>query len=422
MTIGHRIKSSIRLDADLPSELEEETRKVRKRDRIAALERALEYLLDDVQFYEITQDRFKQDSECLFTIAIPDEMMPLIGKIEAGCKTLGEICDGDITEGDTKREEERHVIDAADYEELSEGEKSTYDRVLKGVNVKRYIVDWGELYIKGLSQTSEEPRLLIKDYSKKPTVAYEDEKFRCLRTVYCAYPKDSLLSQKYMLGLLNSTLLHFHYLAYFYTSRPGKGSFRFRTQFLKRLPIKYVNGTPQERIIEHVEEVISTKKELLNLMHKVAGFPDSYFKDAWAFETLMNKIKAQRLSKSYYKISESSLKPHYFRDIYNKEVFRISLATDEYVDFDSDEIASYVLEVLKNMSRITKRELLQLKIPKYSNLVDLMSIYRRDRGKIVENKKAVKELEKQIDDLVYKLYDIDFKERRDIEEYLARFR
>jgi len=123
-----------------------------------------------------------------------------------------------------------------------------------------------------------------------------------------------------------------------------------------------------------------------------------------------------------HKISESSLKPHYFRDIYNKEVFRISLATDEYVDFDSDEIASYVLEVLKNMSRITKRELLQLKIPKYSNLVDLMSIYRRDRGKIVENKKAVKELEKQIDDLVYKLYDIDFKERRDIEEYLARFR
>lgn len=40
---------------------------------------------------------------------------------------------------------------------------------------------------------------------------------------------------------------------------------------------------------------------------------------------------------------------------------------------------------------------------------------------MVKNEKAVKELEKQIDDLVYKLYDITYAEGRIIEEYLAEF-
>ena len=390
-------------------------------DKITALEKALDYLLDNVQFYEVTQDRFKQDSELLFSIAIPDEMMPLIKKIETGCKTLGEVCDGDITEGDTKREEERYVINAVDYEELSESEKSIYKRVLKGVNLKQYIVEWGSLYIKSLSEIPEEPRLLIKDYSKKLTVGCEDDKFRCLRTIYCAYPRDSFLSPKYILGVLNSTLLHFYYLAYFYTSRPGKGSFRFRTQFLKRLPIKYVNSTSQEQIVKQVEKIISLKRELSNLKHKVAHFPSSYFKDNWVFEKLINKIKAQSVSKSSYPVSEGSLKTHYLRDIYSKEVFRINLAPNEYIDFGSEEIASYVFEVLKNLNRITKRELLELKIPQPPYLKNLMERYKNDEEQVVKNERAVKELEKQIDDLVYRLYDITYKERRIIEEYLSKF-
>jgi hypothetical protein len=38
-----------------------------------------------------------------------------------------------------------------------------------------------------------------------------------------------------------------------------------------------------------------------------------------------------------------------------------------------------------------------------------------------KNEEALKELEKQIDDLVYKLYDITYVERRIIEDYLKKF-
>jgi len=77
--------------------------------------------------------------------------------------------------------------------------------------------------------------------------------------------------------------------------------------------------------------------------------------------------------------------------------------------------------VLKTLNRIAKRELLELKIPAQPHLKSLMDQYRKDKEQIVKNEKAVKELEKQIDDLVYKLYDITHQERRIIEQYLAKF-
>jgi len=90
------------------------------------------------------------------------------------------------------------------------------------------------------------------------------------------------------------------------------------------------------------------------------------------------------------------------------------------VDFHSEEAASYVFEVLKTLTRITKRELLELKIPKGEHLKNLISQYRKDKEQIAKNEKAVKELETQIDDLVYKLYGITYKERRIIEGYLTK--
>ena len=101
-------------------------------------------------------------------------------------------------------------------------------------------------------------------------------------------------------------------------------------------------------------------------------------------------------------------------------MFRIILATNEYLNFGSEEIASYVLEVLKTKSRVTKRELLELTVST-EHLKHLMSQHQKDKEQIVKNEKAVKDVEKQIDELVYKLYDISYAERRIIEDYLTKF-
>lgn len=419
-TFEHKIRVDVKTNRNVPEGLR---REIEKYDRIKKLEKTVEYLLENIKPYEVTQERFEKDSELLFTITIPDTLMSLIEKIESNCTILGEICEKNITEGDTTREEEQNVIGSEDYENLSHNAKMMYKRVVRGGEIKRYIVQWAENYIRQLREIPSEARLLIKDVALRLTVAYDDGAYRCLRTVYCAYPRDENFDVKYLLGLLNSMLIHFYYVSYFYTSKmsPREGNFRFRTQFTKRFPIKYANSEMQEQIVNKVEEIISFKRELLSLKYKIVHFPNPYLENDWIFDNLMNQTKTQSLSKSLYAISDTFLKTHYLKDLYGKETFRINLASGEYVDFSSEEVASYILDVLKTIKRITKRELLELKIPQQPHLKNLLNQYRKDKEQIVKNEKAVEESEKQIDDLVYKLYDITYPERRIIENYLKKF-
>lgn len=278
MVLEQKIRVDVKTKKDVPEELRME---IEKYDKIKKIEKTVEYLLTNVHTYEVAQDRFKKDPELLFAITIPDKNMPLIEKIESNCITLGKICDNKISEGDTTRKEEQMVIERGDYKSLPEDVKPNYKKVVRGGDVKRYVIQWSGDYIKQLREIPSGARLLIKDIAKRLTVAYDDEAYRCLRTVYCACPKDEKTDAKYLLGLLNSTLLHFYYMSYFYTSQmsPREGNFRFRTQFTKRLPMSYANNELQEQIVKQVKRIISLKKEMLNLEHKVAHFPNPYLED-----------------------------------------------------------------------------------------------------------------------------------------------
>ena len=241
--------------------------------------------------------------------------------------------------------------------------------------------------------------------------------------VLAIIPKDKELAF-YILGLLNSKMQEF----YLKQRTPIKSGayFQFSKNALKSLPTRLPRtGIEKEialKIKDLVNQILDANKQNYSLMEKVKRFPTSYFEDNWSFDKLANVVKTQSISRESYAISEKWPRTDYLlRDLDGKETFRIILAPKEYVDFHSDDVASYVFEVLKIMSSATKRELLELKIPQHPNLKNVLHQYRKDKEQIVKNEKAVKELEKQIDDLVYKLYDITYKERRTIEEYLAKF-
>jgi len=183
---NHKIRVSILKNTDIPKELEEETKQLKK---LTKLEKILKYLLKSSRSYNVTQNKFKKDSDLLFIVTIPDQLIPLIGKIEKECESFGEICNSNISEGDTIRDEEKYVISREEYEKLPENEKKNYRKVIKGENIKRYNTIWSGNYIKCLKEVSK-PKLLIKDYSKRMRVAYDKGEYKCLRTIYCA----SLLS------------------------------------------------------------------------------------------------------------------------------------------------------------------------------------------------------------------------------------
>lgn len=267
-------------------------------------------------------------------------------------------------------------------------------------------------------------KLLTPDISTRNNFVLDAEGYYCLNVIYAINPDTTKVNPKYLLGLLNSKLLEF----YFKHISPfiSGGYYRYITQYLERLPIRLPTIPAEETIskdvIGNVEEILRLYQQTRFIKGRIQGFPESYFDSSWSFDRLANVTKVH-LSKSSYKISEKTIRTYPFKELKHpfKEVSRIILATKEHIDFYSEEVASYVLEVLKTLKRFTKRELLEMKIPERSHLKNLMLQYQKDKEKIIENEKAVKELEKQIDDLVYKLYDITYAERRIIEEHLAKF-
>jgi hypothetical protein len=231
---------------------------------------------------------------------------------------------------------------------------------------------------------------------------------------------------KYVLGILNSTLMDWYYRVSY--SNVSSLTVNVTYGYLQQLPIcdPRIDGrdTIVNPMIQHVDQILQLNKQIGSIKQKIRSFPSSYIEGDWRFDKLSGIIKGKNLSRESYAISEKSLRTDYKqRDLIDSaETFKIILTTGEFMDFDSEEVASYVFETLKSVNRITRRELLELKIPKQPYLKNLMNQYRKDKEQIVKDEKAVEELEKQIDDLVYKLYDITYAERRAIEDYMKEFR
>jgi type I restriction-modification system DNA methylase subunit len=312
-----------------------------------------------------------------------------------------------------------------------EKEKNTYrylkehqEKLSKRVSIKGTGIKWYEL------SRPRDPRAFECKKIVTPRIATgnnfvldEEGDFYCGDTTYVIVPNDSV-DIFYLLGLLNSKVLDFYLkqVSPFFMDR----YFVYNASYTERFPIKLPKTLEErkitEQIIQRVDQILRLNRQLKSIEGRITQFPYSYFDHNWNFDKLMNVVKAQSLSKPSYSISKKQLRTDYKqRDLDGKETFRIILAPNEFLDFYSEEIASYILEVLKTMKSFTKRELLELKIPPQPHLKTLMTLYRKDKEQVVKNEEALKELEKQIDDLVYKLYDITYVERRIIEDYLKKF-
>jgi hypothetical protein len=269
----------------------------------------------------------------------------------------------------------------------------------------------------------ENVKILTPDISTRNNFVLDSKGYYCLNVIYAINPDTGKVNSEYLLGTLNSQLLEF----YFKHISPfiSGGYYRYITQYLERLPIRLPKTPKEETISENVARSVREILQLCQQNHfikeRIRRFPESYFENNLSFDRLAN-VGIVRLSKSSYDISAKTIKTYPFKELEYpfREVSRIILATEEHIDFYSEEIASYVLMVLKNLNKITKRELLELKIPQQLHLKNLLSQYRKDKEQIVKNEKAIEESEKQIDDLIYKLCSISYAERRIVEDYLKK--
>jgi hypothetical protein len=152
---------------------------------------------------------------------------------------------------------------------------------------------------------------------------------------------------------------------------------------------------------------------------KLECFPQSYIESDWASDRLIDLVKGHSLTRDTYIIPPNSLRTDYKQsDLDGTETFRVILAPEEQIHFSHEDAASYVLEILKRANIITKRELFELRIPQKPHLKSLLNQRRNDIEQIARDKKKIAEIDRRVDDLVYELYDINYSERKVIENQL----
>ena len=101
--------------------------------------------------------------------------------------------------------------------------------------------------------------------------------------------------------------------------------------------------------------------------------------------------------------------------------YNISISKkEEPIYVDTKEKAEYMYLALEG-KKVKKNKKLEIMIPKSNNVVkEVINRYKNDKRKL-ERSKSVEELEKEINKLVYKLYGLDKKDQKIIEEFLKRF-
>jgi len=120
---------------------------------------------------------------------------------------------------------------------------------------------WWELRSCDYYKEFEKPKFMLPDISLKGNFIFDEENKYCLNTCYILSSND-----KYLLGLLNSTLISYFYGMISSTYRGGY--LRFIYQYLAQIPIKEINFADLhekktcENVIMLVDQMLESKKQL----------------------------------------------------------------------------------------------------------------------------------------------------------------
>ncbi len=152
---------------------------------------------------------------------------------------------------------------------------SKYKPLLEGKDIKRFATHFNNRYImydRNKLYRARDEEIFLKDEKlitqriggglKPLVVAYDNKKYYTFNSTNIIYSKPtSTVSIKYLLGLLNSSLLNWYYSSNF--SNSSTLTVNISKTFLEQLPIKLPSDNIQEKIINMVNGIIKNKEKRL---------------------------------------------------------------------------------------------------------------------------------------------------------------
>jgi len=215
----------------------------------------------------------------------------------------------------------------------------------------------------------------------------------------------------FILGLLNSNMMEF----YFKHISPflSGGYYRYKTQYLERLPIKLPQTPEEQNRADKVANKVKLILEKVKLEQKIEHFPDEYIQE---FRSKGEEFFSPPIT---FDSDHKALEPIMEAEISGRG-YNIVLGKKEKPLFVESELkANYVVAALKG-KRAMKDEKPQLLIPKSDTFVEsILTELEEDKVKVASP--SVNQLEAEINALVYELYGLNEENVQVIEDFLRRF-
>ncbi len=213
----------------------------------------------------IPQRRFEHAPFHRFAVSIDAQTFALLEKIAADCLKLGDICechDG-INPGNAKRK--LIVRDA-----LNEHCR----KVLNGKDIGRYRLNWGGLFARydrslaaqgdvirwGHLPSLNAPKILTRQTADRLIAAFDNGEHYATNSLHTTVLRAGVVDfdLKYLLGLLNSTLLSFYYRKLVFET--GQVFSQVKLMNLRQLPIKPATREQQRDVAALVEQLLDAHR------------------------------------------------------------------------------------------------------------------------------------------------------------------
>ena len=160
---------------------------------------------------------------------------------------------------------------------------------------------WWELRACDYYAEFEKPKMLLPDISLRGNFALDpDGKFYCANTAYIICSGD-----KYLLGILNSSLITFYYKSLSSTIRGGY--LRFMFQYISLLPIREIDFANHEEKTKH-DQMVALVEQIQDLNKKLAAAKTAHEKTVLQRQVAAADQRIDQCVFDLYDLTEAEIK------------------------------------------------------------------------------------------------------------------
>ncbi|GAB6137859.1 Eco57I restriction-modification methylase domain-containing protein [Halanaerobaculum tunisiense] len=293
--------------------------------------------------------------------------------------------------------------------------------------VKSATIKWWQLQWPRSKQLFTGPKIVVPQRSKSNTFAYTEQDWYASADVYFITAVDANVNLKYLLALLNSDLY------YVWLDRKGKKKGNLLELYqgpLAEIPIKISSQSEQEEFIRLVEQIIGLQADLAELKKK-----------SWSqlLPTREEEVALQDLSQQLttiyqgqaYKVRQLQVEVRDCSGIvysaradtgwYQVLEFKVASAlTANYIKYQLESLSPEDLKTInQQLTGGLADRISQLKVPAYKKTTreQLVKKWSKIQTEIADHKQEISQIEEQINQLVYELYNLTAEDIRVIEQY-----